>query len=150
MLEPDSRGTSSAITATQRRHGRFFIDLFRYAAASAAALVVDCCVLLLLVSFFGVDYLVAAATGFLSGLVTVYALSVRYVYEDSRMLRPAQEAAGFLATGLLGLLLTQASLALLVGAYGLPVGAAKIPTVALVFLFNFLSRRTLLFSRAAG
>ena len=129
---------------------RLFVDLLRYGAASAAALTVDAGTLLLLVSFFGVNYLVAASIGFLSGLVTVYALSVRYVYDDSRVLRPAQEAAGFLVTGLIGLILTQASMALLVGAFGLQVGVAKIPTVAVVFLFNFLSRRMLLFSSGAN
>ena len=86
----------------------------------------------------------------MSGLAAVYALSVRYVYSDSRRLRPAQEAAGFFVTGLIGLILTQASMALLVGAFSLQVGVAKIPTVAVVFLFNFLSRRMLLFSNAAG
>ena len=129
---------------------RFLVDLLRYGAASAAALVVDAGTLLLLVSFFGVNYLVAASIGFLAGLAAVYVLSVRFVYDDARMLSPAQEAAGFLVTGLIGLLLTQASMALLVGACGLAVGAAKVPTVALVFLFNFLSRRMLLFSGIPG
>ena len=110
----------------------------------------DAGTLLLLTSYFGVNYLVAAAVGFLSGLAAVYALSVRYVFEGRRMLLPSYEAAGFLVTGLIGLVLTQASMALLVGGCALPVGAAKIPTVALVFLFNFLSRRMLLFSSAAG
>jgi hypothetical protein len=41
-------------------------------------------------------------------------------------------------------------MALLVGAFGLQVGVAKIPTVAVVFLFNFLSRRMLLFSSGAN
>ncbi len=108
-----------------------------------AALAVDAGALLLLVSFFGVNYLVAASIGFLSGLVVVYVLSVRYVYDDARVLRPTQEAAGFLVTGLIGLILTQASMALFVGACDLPVGAAKIPSVALVFLFSFFSRRRL-------
>jgi|SRR5271165_642539 len=129
---------------------RLFVDLLRYGAASAAALAVDVGTLLLLVSFFGVNYLVAASIGVLSGLAAVYALSVRYVYGDSRRLRPAQEAAGFFVTGLIGLILTQASMALLVGAFSVQVGVAKIPTVAVVFLFNFLSRRMLLFSNAAG
>ncbi len=129
---------------------RLFVDLLRYGAASVAALAVDAGTLLLLASLFRVDYLVAASIGFLSGLAAVYALSVRYVYGDSRRLRPAQEAAGFFVTGLIGLILTQASMALLVGVFSLQVGVAKIPTVAVVFLFNFLSRRMLLFSSAAG
>ena len=128
---------------------RLLVDLLRYGAASALALIVDAGALLLLVSF-GVNYLIAAAIGFSSGLLAVYGLSVRYVFDKRRKLRPSQEVAGFLATGAIGLLLTQTSMAILVGVCGLPIAAAKIPTVALVFLFNFLSRRTLLFSDAGG
>jgi putative flippase GtrA len=125
---------------------RLVVDLVRYGAASAAALLVDAGTLALLNRVFGVDYLVASASGFLLGLVVVYLLSVRYVYEDARALRPAQEAMGFLVTGFVGLGLTQALMALLVGWLALPVMIAKIPTVGVVFLFNFLSRRMLLFS----
>ena len=142
-------------TALLERHSlrplpRLLVDLLRYGVASVASLAVDAATLLLLASFLGVNYLVAASLGFLCGLAAVYVLSVLYVYEDRRRLRPAQEAAGFLVTGLIGLILTQASMALLVGACDLPIVAAKIPTVAVVFLFNFLSRRILLFSGAAG
>jgi putative flippase GtrA len=126
--------------------GRILVDLIRYGAASAVALAIDAGILLLLNQALGVNYLVASAIGFLSGLVVVYALSVRYVYDDARALHPSQEIAGFLVTGVIGLVLTQALMALFVGSLALPVPLAKIPTVAVVFLFNFLSRRMLLFS----
>jgi len=128
---------------------RFMVDLVRYGAASAAALSIDAATLLVLNKAFGVPYLVASAIGFLSGLVVVYVLSVRYVYDDARALRPSLEIAGFLATGLVGLGLTQALMALFVGALAWPVLAGKVPTVAVVFLFNFLSRRMLLFSNSS-
>jgi putative flippase GtrA len=125
---------------------RFLVDLVKYGAASAAALVVDAGTLVVLNKLFGVNYLVASAVGFLSGLVVVYTLSVRYVFDDSRKLRPSQEIAGFLVTGLIGLGLTQAFMALFVGGLALSVPVAKVPTVAAVFAFNFISRRVLLFS----
>ena len=142
-------------TALVERRGprllpRLYVDLLRYGVASAVALAVDAGTLLLLASFFGVNYLIAASIGFLSGLAAIYALSVRYVYDDRRVRGLPQEATGFLVTGLIGLILTQASMALLVGAFSLQVSVAKIPTVAVVFLFNFLSRRMLLFSSAGG
>lgn len=40
--------------------------------------------------------------------------------------------------------------AVLVGVYALSIDAAKIATLVLVFLFNLLSRRALLFSPVAG
>jgi putative flippase GtrA len=129
--------------------GRFALDLVKYGAASAAALVLDTGLLLILNSGFGVHYLVASAIGFLSGLALVYWLSVCCVFDDSRVLRPSQEIAGFLVTGLIGLGLTELLMALLVGSFDLSAPLAKIPTVGAVFSFNFLSRRMLLFSTRA-
>jgi putative flippase GtrA len=129
---------------------RIFVDLFRYGAASVAALAVDAGMLLLLASCFGVNYPAAAAVGFLSGLVVVYALSVRYVYSGNRGPAPCCGALGFLATGLIGLLLTQALMAFFVGIFGFPLGVAKAATIVVVFLFNFLSRRMLFVSNVVG
>jgi len=128
--------------------GRLVVDLVKYGAASGAALVLDAGTLLVLTKL-GVNYLVAAATGFLAGLVLVYALSVRYVFRDARALHPSHEALGFLLTGVIGLLLNEALMGFFVGYCGLAVALAKIPTVAFVFTFNFTVRRSLLFSHEA-
>jgi len=55
--------------------------------------------------------------------------------------------AGFVVTGVLGLLLNEALMELFVEHIGLTVAIAKIPTAGAVFLFNFTARRTLLFSK---
>lgn len=128
------------------RLARLVADLVKYAGASAAALALDYCVLLALNQVFCVGYLTAAAIGFLSGLALVYALSVRYVFNGRRILKPSVEFAGFLVTGLVGLLINQALMMLFVEAAGLAPALAKIPTAGCVFLFNFAARRALLFS----
>ena len=97
----------------------------------------------------GVNYLVAAAIGFTSGLGLVYWLSVRYVFGDIRRLRPSQEIFGFLVTGLIGLLLNEILMKTFVEQVGLSVPLAKVPTAGFVFLFNFTARRMLLFSDVA-
>ncbi len=126
---------------------RVVSDLVRYAAASAAALLVDYGALLALNKLAGVDYLLAAAAGFCAGLVVVYLLSVRYVFSGRRVLPPRAEFLGFLATGLLGLLVNETLMSLFVGGFGVSVALAKIPTAGCVFLLNFTTRRALLFAQ---
>lgn len=127
---------------------RFLGDLVRYGLASALALALDVAVLMLCHHGLGWNHLTAAAVGFLSGLGLIYGLSVGYVFRDRRRLSTRAEIAGFLLTGLAGLALTEALMHLFVDGAGLPVGLAKAPTAGVVFLFNFLGRRALLFSRA--
>ena len=128
------------------RFVRFARDAVGYGAASVVALAVDYGVLLGLHNIFGVNYLVAACISFLLGLVVAYLLSTRYVFKGRALYSARGELIGFLLTGLAGLALNQALLYGFVTGYGLPVAAAKLPTVVLVFSFNFLSRRYLLFS----
>ena len=83
--------------------GGIIVDLFKYGIASLGALALDAGTMVFLNKALGVNYLVAAAIGFTSGLGLVYWLSVRYVFGDIRRLRPSQEIFGFLVTGLIGL-----------------------------------------------
>jgi putative flippase GtrA len=129
---------------------RFVRDMIRYAAASVFALALDFGVLMLLTKGFGVGYLEAAAAGFLSGLALIYLLSVRYVFEGRRRRAPRIEMAGFLITGIVGLMLTEALMHLFVGRFGLSVSLAKAGTAGFVFMFNFVSRRSLLFKTSAS
>ena len=117
---------------------RFVRDMIRYAAASVFALALDYGVLMLLTKRFGVGYLEAAAAGFLSGLALIYLLGVRV------------EMAGFLITGVVGLMLTEALMHLFVGRFGLSLSLGKAATAGFVFMFNFVSRRSLLFKNSSS
>ena len=123
---------------------RVVVDLLGYGCVSAVALACDYGLLLLLVAA-GLQYLVAATLSFLVGMVVAYALSVRFVFFDRRADSREVEAAGFFVVGIAGLLLTQALLYVFVARCHLPVALAKIPTTGVVFAFNFLGRRGLVF-----
>ncbi len=129
--------------------GRIIVDLVKYGIASLGALALDAGTMVFLNKALGVNYLIAAAIGFTSGLGLVYWLSVRYVFGDVRRLRPSQEIFGFLITGLIGLLLNEILMKTFVEHVGLSVPLAKVPTAGFVFLFNFTARRMLLFSDVA-
>ena len=130
---------------TSQRSGlRSFVrDAFRDFGGSVVALAVDYGLLVLLHRAFDLHYLVAATISFMTGLAVAWSLSVVFVFGGRRRLSPGREFAGFIATGLAGLALTQGLLGALVGGVGLPPELAKIPVAGLVFTFNFLSRRLL-------
>jgi len=123
-------------------------ELLAYGLASAAALSVDAALLVVLIDF-GVHYLAATAVGFCAGIAVAYALSVSMVFRHRAIADRRREFAGFLAVGLVGLVLTQLLMAFWVSLVGLEPPLAKLPTAGLVFVFNFVARRTLLFSRPA-
>ena len=79
------------------------------------------------------------------GLVVAYLLNTRFVFKGRSRYSARGELIGFLVTGLAGLALNQALMYGFVSGLGMAVAAAKAPTVGFVFMFNFLSRRFLLF-----
>lgn len=123
-------------------------DLIRYFGVSAVALGVDYGLLIILHRVGALHYLVAATLSFIAGLTVAWALSITFVFTGRRRLSAWREVGGFVATGLAGLVLTQAALACLVGGLGAPPELAKIPVAGGVFLFNFASRRLLFLAPA--
>ena len=106
---------------------RVLVDLTGYGLVSVVALACD-------------------AIAFTVGMAVAYALSIRFVFPSRRALTREAEAGGFFAVGMLGLVLTQVLLFLLVSKLGMPVALAKAPTAVVVFLFNFVCRRGLVFA----
>jgi putative flippase GtrA len=119
-------------------------ELMLYGFASALALGLDWGLLLALTAL-GVNYLVASAPGFISGMAVTYVLSVSMVFRHRPVADRRREFVGFIGVGLAGLVLTQGLMAFWVGGLHMHPGLAKIPTAGIVFVFNFTVRRALLF-----
>ncbi|HLH10256.1 MAG TPA: GtrA family protein [Methylovirgula sp.] len=139
------RGTNPAAGARAAAIRLFASDLVLYGLCSAAALAVDWSLLILFVKA-GVNYLAAAALSFLAGMVLAYFGSAFLIFRARRGRNFSTEIFGFFAIGFAGLALNQVLIFLFVHFGGLEVALAKAPTAALVFLFNFLLRRALLFA----
>ena len=117
-----------------------------YGAISVAALAVDYCLLIFLTEYVGLYYLVSASISFLAGMLLVYVTSISFIFDERRLTSTSLELTGFVAIGVAGLVLN--GLLLWAITSGTPLGyqLAKLPTAGIVFLFNYVARRNLLFS----
>lgn len=122
---------------------------WRYGLTSVAALAADTAVYALALRA-GAPLALAILLGFAAGLAVAYAGSVLWVFHQHRLRDRRAEFAAFAGIGLMGLLLTQASLWWLVGQRHWPPVPAKLLTAVGVFAFNFTLRKCLLFTRAAS
>ena len=119
----------------------------RYVAAAAVALALDFGTYVGLIRLLDVHYLAAAPIGFSLGLALMYALSVRWVFRERRLSDARVEFAVFAGIGIVGLLLNQLVIWLGVEKAGLGYETAKLVSAAIVFCFNFGSRKLALFTR---
>jgi putative flippase GtrA len=125
------------------------LEFVRYFVASAGALGVDVGLYRLGLSF-GWNYLFAALLGFCAGAGVAYVASVRWVFHARAVHNTGLEFGLFIAVGVAGLLLTELLLWVAIGTLGLPPLWAKLGTSVVVFAFNFILRKVLLFSTQAA
>jgi len=119
----------------------------RYFAASAIALGADFGTYIGLLRLAGVHYLVAAPVGFALGLATIYVLSIRWVFKERRIADRRAEFALFALIGFGGMALNQVIIYTGVQWLTLSPELAKVISAGVVFCFNFVSRKLLLFTR---
>lgn len=122
-------------------------EFHRYLLASGVAFGVDFGALYLLTSYAGLHYLQAAAAGFTLGLITVYLLSVTWVFKTRKFSDTRLEFIVFSLVGFGGLLLNELSMYVLTGILGLYYLGAKVLSVFVVFSWNFAVRKLMLFTR---
>ncbi len=127
-----------------------FVEFLRYGAASAIALFVDFATLVLLTEFAGIHYLASAAVGFSLGILVTYFLSVRWVFASRRLASVPAESAVFLLIGIAGLAINHVAMFGLTEAAHLPYAVSKVGSAGLVFTFNFIARKTVLFRVSAA
>jgi putative flippase GtrA len=118
----------------------------RYLAVSALALSVDFGTYVALIRLAGMNYLVAAPIGFVLGLAVSYTLSVSWVFRTRRLADPRMEFAIFAVLGVAGVAVNQIIVYAGVEWLGLSYELAKIASAGVVFCFNFVSRKLLLFT----
>ena len=120
-------------------------QLLRYAVVGGVSFIVDYGSLWLLTEEAGLPYLWSAAIAFILGLTCNYILSTRWVFGESRIRNAWGEFAAFALIGLKGLGLNELIMYACTDGLGFHYMISKIVSTGIVFFWNFLARRFIVF-----
>ena len=120
-------------------------QLLRYAVVGGISFVVDYGSLWLLTEKAGLPYLWSAAIAFILGLICNYLLSTAWVFGESRIKNAWGEFLAFAIIGLVGLGLNELIMFGCTDGLGFHYMLSKIVSTGIVFFWNFLARRFLVF-----
>jgi putative flippase GtrA len=136
----------AALLHALRRSWHLMPQLSRYVVVSGLALALDLAVFLALNRAFALPTL-AGVVGYACGIVLHYHLSRRFVFTDAASKKSAHRLFGeFFASGLIGLIVTAAVIALATGILGVGPLPAKLIAIAASFLGVFVIRRSVVFA----
>ena len=122
------------------------MQIARYFMVGGVAACVDLLIFLVLVYVFDISYLIAAATSFIVATLVNYVFSIKYVFESRARFSRRAELAAVYAVSALGLLINQSSLYFAVEFASLDILPAKILSMGIVFMWNYLSRKHFVFA----
>jgi putative flippase GtrA len=131
------------------KSGNLAVQVFRYLVSGGTAFVVDAGLLALLTELFGREYLLIwTAIAFAAGLLITYLFSILWVFDKRRLKSRSAEIGIFVGIGVIGLGLTELLMWLLADKAGIHYLISKVITTVLVFVWNFVAKKTILFSKA--
>lgn len=124
------------------------VQLFRYVFVGGTAFVADFGSLYLLTEYAGLHYLVSATIAFVIGLAVNYLLSTLWVFQARKVRNPYMEFLFFALIGVVGLGLNALIMYVFTDLLAVYYLLSKIISTFLVFMWNFLARKYLLFNPA--
>lgn len=144
------------LTALNRQQ---FLEFLRYSAVGALSFLVDAGVMILLTEMLFQnsskrDVAVAAACGFLAGLVCNFWLSHLFVFTNQEQAARGKNIRGFVLYGLIGLVglaMTEAGMLAglaLIGHDGFRYVLIKCVVAAIVLIWNYLARKIFVYKGA--
>ncbi len=124
---------------------KYVVQLIRSMIVSVVALIADFGALVLLKEKAGFNYLIAATLSFSLGMTVNYILSVKWVFAFRKLDSYHKEFIIFVILGLVGLVLNLLIIAFVVSQLELDYRFAKAISAVLVFFWNFIARKKLLY-----
>ena len=118
-------------------------QFIKYFGAALIGYIVDFSTLIILHDIFHVHYIIAAASGFVLGLIVLYIISGKYVFGASKITSKSKEFLLFAGIGLVGLLILTLLMALFVDVFEINYIVSKILATIVVYIWNFIGRRSL-------
>lgn len=124
-----------------------FRQFSQYSLVGGLAFSIDFSALYVLTKYAGLHYLLSATAGFLLGLIANYLLCIKWIFDHRALKNRAHEFAVFSTIGIAGLILNNLII------FGFTEWAeiyylhSKLIAAALILVFNFGLRKTLLFTK---
>lgn len=125
---------------------RISIQAIKYGLAAFGGFLADYAALLALKEWAGLHYLLAVPLAFLVGIAINYLIGVWIVFQRGNT-SLAKELTLFLAISLLALAITEGSMYLLTDILQIDYRISRLISGVLTYLFNFLSRRYVLYRK---
>jgi putative flippase GtrA len=128
-----------------------FLQLFRYAFVGGMAFIADFGLLYVLTEYAHFHYLLSATFAFIVGVVLNYLLSKKWVFSSNTTIKKQWiEFAVFSLIGIVGLALNNLFLWMFTDYCSIHYMFSKALTTVIVFFWNFLARKFVLFNATAG
>lgn len=120
-------------------------QMVKYGLAGSIAFTVDIIALFLLTEFAGIHYLIAAVIAFCLGIITIYVLSVTWVFSKRTFSNKHHEFWIFALIGIVGLGLNELIMWTVTEFAHLHYMLSKLISTGIVFFWNFFNRKYILF-----
>lgn len=124
---------------------KWYLQLFRYGFVGGIAFVADYCTLFCCTEYLHVHHLISAALGFIIGLIVNYCLSTIWVFSQHTQNSKWIEFSIFAIIGVIGLGLNEFIIFLGTDICGFHYMISKLISTIIVFFWNFLARKYILF-----
>ncbi|MDR2556708.1 MAG: GtrA family protein [Bacteroidales bacterium] len=121
------------------------IQFFRGIFVGGVCVISDMLILYMLVELAGMHYLVANSIAFIAGTVLNYTLSILWIFTSRGDYSRKKEFILFCIIGAIGLALNSLFMWIFTDGFGIFYMMSKIITVILVYIWNFFSRKYILF-----
>ena len=120
-------------------------EFVKYLIGGGSAYTVDFFLLIFMTEFLGVPVLISAAVSFIIGLIIIYILSIKWIFENRIQNNSYQEFFIFSFIGIIGLLINETLIWASISTEYVHYTVAKIMSAGLVFIWNFSARKFILF-----
>ncbi len=124
------------------------LPVIRYLVVAVVAAAADFGTLYTLSEIAGVHYAPSAALAFGVGLMVNFLLARKWVFGGTD-LHPAAEFGGYAVIGVIGVLLTEAILYAGIDVLGFSLVVSKAAALAIVFAWNYLARKYIIYGKSA-
>jgi putative flippase GtrA len=122
---------------------QILVQFVKYFGVALVGYLFDFGILFILNEFFHVYYLIAAASGFIIGLIITFFLSNRFVFGESKIKSKSAEFGFFAIIGVIGLGILTILMWFFTDVFLINYLVSKVFATVFVYIWNFFARRSL-------